>query len=223
MLSHASLLHRYTAQQACQVRNFWSSRSGENEMTGQRVNAEDVARAVWHRLRKGSRNGLAGLALLCTLTPVVFAQPDLSKLESSLSVAGEVSTPLTLTAAELARLPRQVVKVSDRQGKLLVYEGVALTEVLRRAGAPLGESLKGEAMSTYLLVEARDGYRVVFALAELDPAFANSVVLLADRRDGQPLDALEGPLRLVVPAERRQARWVRQVRRLVIRRAAPEK
>ena len=37
-----------------------------------------------------------------------------------------------------------------------------------------------------------------------------SVVLLADHRDGQPLSTAEGPLRLVVPDEKRHARWVRQ-------------
>ena len=66
-------------------------------------------------------------------------------------------------------------------------------------------------MALYLLVEAADGYRVVFALPELDPAFTERVVLLADHRDGQPLTPAEGPLRLVVPDEKRQARWVRQV------------
>jgi hypothetical protein len=45
------------------------------------------------------------------------------------------------------------------------------------------------------------------------------VILLADRRDGQPLAAAEGPLRLVVPDEKRHARWVRQVRSCTVRRA----
>ena len=66
-------------------------------------------------------------------------------------------------------------------------------------------------MALYLLVEAADGYRVIFALPELDPAFTERVVLLADHRDGQPLSTAEGPLRLVVPDEKRHARWVRQV------------
>jgi len=54
-------------------------------------------------------------------------------------------------------------------------------------------------------------YRVVFALAELDPAFTDRVILLADRADGQPLDNKTGPFRIVVPGEKRMARWVRQV------------
>ena len=48
----------------------------------------------------------------------------------------------------------------------------------------------------YLVVEAADGYRAVFALPELDPAFSDRVILLADRRDGKPLDGKEGPLRV---------------------------
>ncbi len=67
---------------------------------------------------------------------------------------------------------------------------------------------------------ARDGYRAVYALAELDAAFTEAVVLLADRRDGQPLSSEEGPFRLVLPHEKRAARWVRQVIRLGVK-AAP--
>ena len=74
-------------------------------------------------------------------------------------------------------------------------------------------------MALYLVVEAADGYRAVFALSELDPAFTDRVVLLADRRDGQPLSMRDGPLQVVVPGEKKHARWVRQVIRLRVGRA----
>lgn len=61
---------------------------------------------------------------------------------------------------------------------------------------------------------AADGYRVVFVLAEFDPAFGNSGALRTDRRDGKPLDAKEGPYRLVVPREQRAGRWIRQLTRV---------
>ena len=64
-----------------------------------------------------------------------------------------------------------------------------------------------------------DGYRAVFALPELDPAYTDRVVFLADRKDGAKIGASEGPLRIVVPGEKRQARWVRQVISLIIKRA----
>jgi hypothetical protein len=88
---------------------------------------------------------------------------------------------------------------------------VPLVELLKTAGVKFGQDLRGPALATYLVVEAADGYRAVFALPELDPAFTDRVILLADRRDGKPLDEREGPLRIVVPGEKRAARWVRQV------------
>jgi hypothetical protein len=67
-----------------------------------------------------------------------------------------------------------------------------------------------------LLVEAADSYRVVIALPELDPAFADKQVVLAFLKDGKPLDEKEGPYRIVIPDEKRMARWVRQVTGLKI-------
>jgi hypothetical protein len=65
-------------------------------------------------------------------------------------------------------------------------------------------------------VEAADGYKVVFALAEVDPAFATREIILAFKRDGKPMDAREGPLRIVAPGDKRPARWIRQVTTLKI-------
>ena len=128
-----------------------------------------------------------------------------------LSVGGEVPRPSKLTAPEFARLPRQTVRAKDHQGKEADFEGVPLVEVLKASGVKFGQDLRGPALATYLVVEAADGYRAVFALPELDPAFSDRVILLADRRDGKPLAGNEGPLRVVVPGEKRHARWVRQV------------
>jgi hypothetical protein len=91
--------------------------------------------------------------------------------------------------------------------------------VLKLAGVKFGEGLKGKNLTLYLVVEASDGYRVIYALPELDPAYAEKVILLVDKRDGKALDAKEGPLRIVVPDEKMRARWVRQVTGLVIKRA----
>lgn len=117
-------------------------------------------------------------------------------------------------------MPRINVEASDHGGAPVRFEGVSLTEILKAAGAPLGERLRGPQLSKILLVSAADGYRAVFALAELDPGFTSATVLLADRRDGKPLSAEEGPFRLVVAHEKRQGRWVRQVRSLTVLEAA---
>ena len=78
-------------------------------------------------------------------------------------------------------------------------------------GITLGETLRGERLTEVLLIEAADGYKVVFALAEFDPAFAAREIILADKRDGKPLAGKEGPFRIVAPGDKRQARWIRQV------------
>jgi len=66
-------------------------------------------------------------------------------------------------------------------------------------------------MAVGLVASAPDGYRVLFSIAEFDTAFSDRVILLADRRDGKPLDSREGPLRIVVPGDKRHARWIRGV------------
>ena len=67
------------------------------------------------------------------------------------------------------------------------------------------------ALATYVVVGAADHYRALFALAELDPGFTDRVVLIADSRDGQALGANAGPYQLIVPGDKREARWVRHV------------
>jgi hypothetical protein len=66
--------------------------------------------------------------------------------------------------------------------------------------------LSGKRLASCLLVEAADGYRVVIALPEIDPAFTNKQILLAFLRDGKPLDQKEEPYRIVIPDEKRMAR-----------------
>jgi hypothetical protein len=74
-------------------------------------------------------------------------------------------------------------------------------------------------MALYAVASARDGYRVMFALAELDPAFTTAEVLLADRCDGKPLAGEEGPFRLMVPKDKKGARSIRMLTQIEIVRA----
>jgi hypothetical protein len=118
---------------------------------------------------------------------------------------------LTIDAATLAGLARQTMTVTDDKGHTNTYSGFSLHDLLVRAGAPDGEALRGKALTSYVVVGASDGYRVIFTLPELDPSFTDHVVLVADMRDGAPLGSDIGPYRLVVPFEKKGARWVRQV------------
>ncbi|HEX5229893.1 MAG TPA: molybdopterin-dependent oxidoreductase [Bryobacteraceae bacterium] len=132
---------------------------------------------------------------------------------ATLSVTGDVATPLKLSADELAKMPRETASVDGPNGKVQ-YEGVALREVLARAGAPMGKQLRGKALASYVIAKARDGYQVVFSVGEIDAAFGNAQVIIADRRDAKPLPENQGPLRLVCPNDHEGARSVRMLESL---------
>lgn len=131
-----------------------------------------------------------------------------------LAVTGDVSSPLQLTAEDLAKFPRESVSVQEQDGSKIQYEGVALRDVLAKAGAPLGKELRGKALASYILAKARDGYEVVFTLGEIDAGFGNQTILIADKRDGKPLFGYQGPFRLVCPNDKAGARSVRMLESL---------
>lgn len=135
----------------------------------------------------------------------------------NLVVDGDVAKKLSLNASDLAAMPRRSVNVSEKDGTKAVYEGIPVAEILQRAGVGLGKDFKKTEMSLCVLATAADGYRVVFALVEFDPGFTDQTILLADRRDGQPLSAHEGPLRIIVPSDKRPGRWEREVSSLTVR------
>jgi DMSO/TMAO reductase YedYZ molybdopterin-dependent catalytic subunit len=80
----------------------------------------------------------------------------------------------------------------------------------------MGSELRGKALTNYLLVEAKDGYQVVFSVAEVDPAFTDSEMLLADKADGKPLVGSQGPFRLVVAKDKPGARSVRMLTKIEV-------
>jgi len=126
---------------------------------------------------------------------------------ATLRVEGEVSQPLTLHAADLAKMKRTQLRAKDHDEKEHTFSGFVIADILQQAGATMGGQLRGKNMNKYLLVKAKDGYQVVFSLAELDSTFTDRTILLADEEDGRPIPADKGPFRIVVPGEKKHARW----------------
>jgi DMSO/TMAO reductase YedYZ molybdopterin-dependent catalytic subunit len=133
----------------------------------------------------------------------------------NLTIAGDVAKPLTLTKADLAAMPRTSATFND-EGAETKYEGVLLYDILKQAGAPLDKQLMGKALATYLLAEARDGYQVVYALADIDPNFGANKILVADTVNGKPLFDYQGPFRLVVPGDKKGARSIRMLEKISV-------
>lgn len=135
------------------------------------------------------------------------------------SHASDPSSPSPLSVpldqATLATLPRTAVVVTA-QGKTATCTGVRLSALLTRAGVLSAEHLRGPALASYVLVTARDGQRVIYSLAELEPTLGNSNVMLVNQCDDKPLPDDSGPLRLIAPEESRSARWLRQVQSITV-------
>jgi hypothetical protein len=138
----------------------------------------------------------------------------------SVDLRGPAGESRTVTAAELAALPRRSVSLAAEHGAARRYEGPPLTLLLQSVGAPAGKALRGPALADIVVVTARDGYRVALALAETDPGVRKDAIILADRADGAPLPVSEGPFRLVVEGDLRAARSAKMVTTITVS-AAP--
>lgn len=133
-----------------------------------------------------------------------------------ITIEGEVLKSLKLTRADLMKFKSSEVVSRDRDGKERKFKGVPLVTLLDSAGVTLSAKLRGENMAKYVSVKAADGYEVIFSLAELDTDFAGATVLVAYEANGSPLAAGEGPFRLVVPGDKRQGRWIRELRSIKV-------
>ena len=91
---------------------------------------------------------LLAVVLSFTQQPGVKTQDNSSAV---LRVGGNVATPLSLSESDLKALPRKTLKVlNHHENKEETYEGVAVQELLRRAGVPQNEKVRGSAMATYV-------------------------------------------------------------------------
>jgi DMSO/TMAO reductase YedYZ molybdopterin-dependent catalytic subunit len=141
------------------------------------------------------------------LAATVVAQTDVAVLD----IRGAIEQPLTLALSDLQAMPRVKLKAQEKGGGEATFEGVALYELVMRAKPKLTEHCCGNAINTVVVIKAADNYQATFSLTELDPKFGHREILLADRREGRPLEARQGPLEIIVPDETVRARWVRQV------------
>jgi len=157
---------------------------------------------------------VVGAGLVLAGPRAVWAQAS-PVAPATLIIAGDVGKTMSLTAADLKALPRTRVEVKE-DTRTITYEGVLVGEILTRAGAPVGAELRGNAVASYVVASATDGYQAVFSLAELDPGFTSNDIIVADTIDGKPLFAYQGPFRIVAPKDSRAARSIRMLERLEV-------
>lgn len=163
---------------------------------------------------------------ICTfLTIFVFvlsaaAQQTSVKTEPILRVEVENGKTLDLTAKDLTKFTRREIKAKAHDEKEAIYSGYNLSEILLAAGVKIGkDELRGKELAAYVLVEAADGYKATFSIAEISADFTDRTILLADTRDGKPLSKEQGFWQIIVPDDKKHGRWVRQIVALKIKKA----
>lgn len=130
---------------------------------------------------------------------------------TQLKINGLDGNSILLSPEEFAALPHRTVSVFNSHSKVNEkYSGVPLTDLLAKVGVPLGEQVKGKLFLTGIVAEGTDHYKVLYALAEVDPSIHAGDVLVADSVDDKKLDK-DGAFKMVSTEEKRPARWVRNL------------
>lgn len=150
-------------------------------------------------------------ATLALLGCMILCGHSIAASEAALTIIDEANKSHTVAATDVTKMPRVKAEV-QYHGKQIEFEGALLSDVLKSAGVEFGDALRGKRAATVAILEAADDYRTALTLLEIDPDTTDKMVILADRRNGGPLEENEAPFRLVIPDEKRPIRWIRMIR-----------
>jgi len=153
-------------------------------------------------------------ALLLLLFPLLAVSPAAAQV-APLTLAGLVRRPGPRDTTALARFGADTLTHGVR-GTPARFRGVLLWRLLQDAGLVTDSTIKSDALRKVVIATARDGYRIVFSIGELDPSVGATPVLIAWERDGQLLPDDRGPYQLIVASDQRPARSMYQLERLEV-------
>jgi hypothetical protein len=145
------------------------------------------------------------------LCAAVIGLSTLATQAQSITISGDSIETQTITASAFQDMRQSVVMAKAHDEKVHRYTGVSLADLLIKSGVMLGDSAKRQTINSYIVVTAADNYKAIYTVAELDTLFANRLIILANRMDKKPLPVQDGPFQMIVPGEKKHARWVRQV------------
>jgi hypothetical protein len=155
-----------------------------------------------------SGRGVTGLTSL-----QVFSVPALPSTaggqSTSVNLSGQVANPGSYSGSGLATLPATTLTTSGH-----TYTGTSLFSFLDPTNA--------DSLSQIVVTTGTDGYEVVLALAELDPAFGgnpNYLLAYADQNGDFPA---AGIARTIFPDDNRHGRWMSNLDSITVLQAVPE-
>jgi hypothetical protein len=143
------------------------------------------------------------------LLAVMPAAASFGQEPRELSLQGHIAHPHRFSLSELEAMPAVTVSTdyaATHGLRQASYTGALLWTLLDRAGLIDASGTKTH-LQHVILARGSDGYAVVLALGELDPAIEGKPVIIAYEQDGKPI----GGLRLIVPDDKRPARAVKNL------------
>ena len=93
-------------------------------------------------------------------------------------------------------------------GQAHTAQCVPLIALVDAAGPRENPRIKHHILQFVVVAQGQDGYAVAFSLGELEPLFGHEAAWVALDQDGKPLAADDGPVELLVPGDKKAARWV---------------
>ena len=149
---------------------------------------------------------LAGL-----LSGLLAAAPAVADV----TIDGAVLHPHHWALSDLKAQPGVVIDLSYQTGhgeEHGHFTGVPLWRLLSEVGLA-DDKGKNPAIRHFIVATGGDGYSAIFAFGELDPDLEGKSVLVAYERDGIPMPDLQ----LVVPGDKKGARYVHDLVRVEVR------
>ena len=133
----------------------------------------------------------------------------------SVVVKGPHGRVETVSAADIRAMHRASITVP--YGDKATFSGAVIGDLLAEVGAPSDLRLHGPPVNQIVIVTGQDGFTTVLSLAETEKSFRTEPIILADQENGKPLDAKQGPYRLVIGGELKPARSVYAVIEIELR------
>jgi hypothetical protein len=121
---------------------------------------------------------------------------------------------VNLKVEDLAALPQVTVHVRNAHSNQdEEYSGPLVADVLAKAGFTATHDTEPAVLHSAVVATATDRYFVVFSMAEIQPSFSRSQVIVAILKSGLP-DTAGGIIQLINTDGAKPARWVHGLQNL---------
>jgi hypothetical protein len=116
---------------------------------------------------------------------------------------------IAVSAEDLLNMPQVTVQVHDAQRGDIpeTYSGPLLSDVLAKIGLTATHETEPLILHSVIVATGMDHYYVLYSLAEVEPSFSNSKVIVAVMKNGLP-NAEGGNIELINTDGAKPARWV---------------